>query len=105
MDNKAKLEALAVQANIDRRQVVNGFYKLRDNLDPEVIADYVMARGRNLVSSALPDASGAFSWLGRNPRISVGIAKGLLNLAKTKNRLLRTVALGVASWFISKRFK
>lgn len=105
MDNKSKLDALQVQASIDRRQLVNGFYKLRDDLDPKVLTNYVMSKGRSLVTGALPDAPRTFSWLGRNPRLSLVIAKGLLGMTKTKNRLLRNVALGLATWFITKRFR
>ena len=104
-DDDLALQALLTKAHIDRLQVKADWHHLKQGLTPEAIKANVVNTGANAFADMMPKANSVFHYLQKYPGLSLGIAKTLLRLTKVDNAIIRTVGLGVASWFIYNRFK
>lgn len=103
--NKHKKEALIAKASLERKALHTQWQVVRETTRPAAVRSELVRLGTEKVYRALPDAAGAFSLLQRYPTLSVRLAKTLLAVATSSNRYVKPVALGLASWYIYKRFK
>lgn len=98
-------QALLAKAIIERQEMYMQWQSLKHSAQPESIKSELVQLGAEKITNALPNASSVFSALERYPYASLRIARTLLSASTSSNRFLKPIALGLASWFILKRFK
>ncbi len=97
-------KALMAKAEIERQTVYLQWQKLKNSSRPEALKSELVQLGTDKLVQALPNAAGVFSLLEKYPYLSVRVAKTLLSLTTSRHRLIKPIAIGLASWFIAKRF-
>ena len=98
-------QALMAKAAIERQTVYLQWQKLKSSSRPEALKSELVQFGTNKLVQAMPNASGLFALLEKYPYISLRVAKTLLSLSTSRHRLIKPIAIGLASWFIAKRFR
>ncbi len=100
-----EMQALLLKAQLDRVQLKQATQRFQENLQPEVIKDAIVSAGSQKVAGLLPSVPAAFDLLQKYPGLSFSIAKSLMRVAQARSGLVKTLALGAASWFIYNRFQ
>ena len=98
-------QALMAKAAIERETARLQWQRVKQASRPEALKSELVQFGSDKLTQALPNASGLFSLLEKYPYISLRVAKSLLSLTTSRHRLLKPIAIGLASWFIANRFR
>ena len=98
-------QALMAKAAVERQTVYLQWQRLKSSSRPEALKSELVQFSADKISQALPSATGMFALLEKYPFASVRVAKTLLALTASRHHLVKPIALGLASWFIVKRFK
>ncbi|MDY3330475.1 MAG: hypothetical protein SOX43_00765 [Pelistega sp.] len=100
-----QIQTLLLKAQLDRVQLKQATQQLQQNLKPATIKANIVSAGSQTFANVLPTVPAAFDFLQKYPGLSLSIAKGLMRLARTRSGIVRTIALGAASWFVYNRFQ
>lgn len=104
-DVPLEIQLLLAKAQLDRFQLKKACRQFQENLNVDTIKNNVVQAGAQAFTNILPSAPAVFDILQKYPSLSFSIAKTLLRIAGTKTGILKTLAIGVASWFIYNRFQ
>lgn len=100
-----EVQTLLLKAQLDREQLKQATMQLQHSLKPETIKSNIVNAGSQTIANVMPSVPLAFDFLQRHPGLSLSIAKALMRLARTRSSVVRTLALGAASWFVYNRFQ